>query len=286
MNYIGNLYKRIKRMAFTVLFGMVIFGCAPKEPAQQVVSCQKQEVPQEESPKVDTVYVAKDVDTIVDKGAPAKSMGEKGGQSPQEIDPEGNLEKYAAVLEVTEKINLGDKGTVVVWVGKENYMPKPNEGMARDTTVIYDVKAYALIIPHADSCIFNPKSIFMPVYKTGSSAQFDITPQKTGSINVRAEVLFYDDENRTNLPKPAGTQVLTVEVSVNYWKAIWKPVWEKFIEFWEIFVALFFGALLLVIRKFIKKKTGYSDEKNETALVVGSNEVTDDKREMPNEEEG
>lgn len=285
MNYIGNLYKRIKWMAFTVLFGTVIFGCAPKEPAQQVVSCQKQEVTHEESPKVDTAYVAKDVDTIVDKGAPAKSMGKKGGQSPQEIDPEANLEKYAAVLEVTEKINIGDKGTVVVWVGKENYMPKPNEGMARDTTVIYDVKAYALIIPHADSCIFNPKSIFMPVYKTGSSAQFDITPQKTGSINVRAEVLFYDDENRTNLPKPAGTQVLTVEVSVNYWKAIWKPVWEKFIEFWEIFVALFFGALLLVIRKFIKKKTGYSDEKNETALVVGNDEVTNDESEMPNEKE-
>ena len=40
-------------------------------------------------------------------------------------------------------------------------------------------------------------------------------------------------------------------------------VWDYFTEFWEAFVALFFGALLFVIRKYTKKKTGYYEKPNE-----------------------
>ena len=266
----------IKRMALVVLLGMVVFGCAPKEPAQQEAGRQEPEATIEESPSVDTTCVAEELDTVEDKGAPMMSAGKKGGQSPQETGSDVDSERFAAVLEVTERIKLGDEGTALVWIGKEDRIRKASKGMVRDTAIFYDVKAFALIIPHADSCIFNPKSVFMPISQKGSTARFDIIPNKAGSIEVSADVLFYDDENRSHTPDPECTQVLTVEVNVDYWGYIWGTVWDFFKKFWGAFVALVFAALLFVVRKYIKKKTGYSDDLKEKILGGRKTEVTEE----------
>ena len=93
----------IKRMALVVLLGMVVFGCAPKEPPQLKAVVSKLEVTLEESPSVDTACAAKDMDTIVDKGVPMMSKGKKGGQSPQETGSEEDSEQYAAMLEEIRK---------------------------------------------------------------------------------------------------------------------------------------------------------------------------------------
>ena len=47
-------------------------------------------------------------------------------------------------------------------------------------------------------------------------------------------------------------------------KNLIETVWDYLSDFWEAFVALIFGALLFVIRKFIKKKTGYGEIPGET----------------------
>lgn len=298
----------IKRMALVVLLGMVVFGCAPEEPPQLKAVVSKLEVTLEESPSVDTACVAKDMDTIVDKGVPMMSKGKKGGQSPQETGSEEDSDQYAAILEVTERMKVGGKGTAIVSIGREDCIKrKANQGMVRDTAFFYDPKAYVLIIPHADSCVFTPESVFMEVYEKGSSATFSITPKKADSIEVSAELLFYDDEKCSHLPKHDNTQVLKVKVSVDFWGFIWGTVWKFFKDFWGAFVALVFGALLFVVRKYIKKKTGYSDdvkekifggkkaeetedqkeipEASQKALEEGNDEVTETKDEMPNKEE-
>ena len=311
MKHNNTLFNLVKRMAFAVLLGMVVYGCGPKQPAEPKVEPQEPEMTVEEPQSEDVIY-----DTIAE-GVASDTVGEdvvieteggngliiKGtaindldlGDIP-EIERDGkneviaksykpgskeNLDDYAATLEVTKRIFTGNKGMVNVWVGKKKYMPKANEGMVRDTTTLYNVKAYALIVPHADSCKFEPDSIFMPVDSTGSVAQFDMTPKKTGDIPVRAEVLFYDDEYCTHRPKPAGTQVLNVKVRVDYWSEIWNPVWKHFKAFWGTFIALFFAALLFVVRKFIKKKTGYSDDIKDKILGERKAEVDKDKEALP-----
>ena len=80
------------------------------------------------------------------------------------------------------------------------------------------------------------------------------------------------------LPKQAYE---TIKVRVNYWKAIWDPVWDGFTYFWGAFVALVFGALLFVVRNFIKKKTGYSDDLKDKILGGGKTEATEDQKTKP-----
>ena len=75
---------------------------------------------------------------------------------------------------------------------------------------------------------------------------------------VRAEVEFFKDEECTLRAKgPQNSARMEVKVSVSRIKELLDTVWFKFKDFWGILVTLIFAALLFVIRKFIKKKTGY-----------------------------
>ena len=73
---------------------------------------------------------------------------------------------------------------------------------------------------------------------------------------------MFDNEDCIGTPVIKPAQVLSVRVNVDYGDEIWKPVWSYFLRFWYAFVALFFGALFFVIRKFVKKKTGYTEKKD------------------------
>lgn len=307
----NTLFNIVKRVAFAVLLGMVVYGCGPKQPAEQTVELQEPEMtveePQSEDVVLDTIAEGVVSDTVgedvvietegenvpivtgtvindLDLGdIPVVERDETKGGIAKSYKPgsKENLNDYAAILDVTERIYKGHQGTLNVWVGKEKYMPEPNEGMARDATPLYSVKAYALIIPHADGCVFNHDSIFMPVDTAGSVAHFKMTPEKTGDIEVSAEVLFFDEDNYSKLPGHSATPVLHVKVRVDYWNEIWTPVWNCFKDFWGVFVALVFGALLFVVRKFIKNKTGYSDDVKEKILGGRNAEVNKDKEVLP-----
>lgn len=272
----AKIFSLVKRMAFAVLVGMVVVGCAPKEP--------------QETYQVTSV--------ILEENPEAKSM--KGGAPNAKSAPSDVEEKYAATLEVTENIKLGNTGTVKVWVGWLKYMQKANAGMARDTTMLYTSCKYARITPSAEGCIIDKEQDILPIDSAGSEAKFIITPQKADEIEVSAEIEMFDNKDCLGSPsRKNATKVLHVKVKVDYWGEIWNPVWKYFKPFWISFVALFFGALLFVIRKFIKKKTGYSDEKDEKTIAEkiglpktssqvleeGDVEMTEVVDEMPNAEE-
>ena len=267
------LFSLIKRMAFAVLVGMVVVGCTPQE-TYQVTS------------------------VILEENPEAKSM--KGGAPSAKSAPSDVEEKYAATLEVTENIKLGNTGTVKVWVGWLKYMQKANAGMDRDTTMLYTSGKYARITPSAEGCIIDKEQDILPIDSAGSEAKFIITPQKADEIEVSAEIEMFDNKDCLGSPsRKNATKVLHVKVKVDYWGEIWNPVWKYFKPFWISFVALVFGALLFVIRKFIKKKTGYSDEIDEKeivekkklpkispkALEEGDAELTEAEDELPDEVE-
>ena len=272
----AKIFSLVKRMAFAVLVGMVVVGCAPKEP--------------QETYQVTSV--------ILEENPEAKSM--KGGAPNAKSAPSDVEEKYAATLEVTENIKLGNTGTVKVWVGWLKYMQKANAGMARDTTMLYTSCKYARITPSAEGCIIDKEQDILPIDSAGSEAKFIITPQKADEIEVSAEIEMFDNKDCLGSPsRKNATKVLHVKVKVDYWGEIWNPVWKYFKPFWISFVALVFGALLFVIRKFIKKKTGYSDEIDEKeivekkklpkispqALEEGDAELTEAEDELPDEVE-
>lgn len=197
-------------------------------------------------------------------------------------------EQYNAIIEATKKIKLGTSGTLKVWIGLEKYIPKQNPNFERDSTTWYSYSGtYARITPVAKNFIIEPdEPIVLRIDQTGSGFQYAITPQERGEFEVSALIELFDNEECLGHPVIKPTQVLSVKVEVGYLDEIWAPVWSNFTRFWGAFVALFFAALLFVIRKFVKKKTGYTEEKNEKAIEEGNDVETENVDEMSNDEEG
>ena len=293
----AKIFSLVKRMALAVLVGMVVVGCAPKEPQE---TYQVTSVILEEDLTEEAVNDSVQEDIVVQKGNPGEEPMVGAGSQSAKSAPSGTKEKYAATLEVTENIKLGHSGTLKVWVGWLKYMQKANTGMVRDTTMLYTSGIYARITPSTEDCTIDKKQDILPIDSVGSEVSFTITPQKADEIEVSAVIEMFDNEDCLGSPfRKNSTQVLHVKVKVDYWGEIWNPVWKYFKPFWVSFVALVFGALLFVVRKFIKKKTGYSDEKDEKGieekiglpktssqvLEEGDVEMTEVVDDMPNEEE-
>ena len=90
-------------------------------------------------------------------------------------------------------------------------------------------------------------------------------------FKVSAKVEFSSTKDFLEIDGTQWTNTLSVTVEVNSpvrkknrIEELGSVVWKYFTEFWEAFVALFFAALLFVIRKYTKKKTGYYENPGET----------------------
>ena len=305
MNRHSNLYKMVKQTVFAVLLSIVLVGCGgmPDREEQEIGSS---EYPEQDYPDPsiiedqDIVYSTPepDGDEVVVSDEPSIVGGtpiDKDGTEPEIEKPKPALkaEEYDAIIEVTEKIRLGASGTMNVWIGKEKYMPKRNMNTVRDTTSWYTYAGtYARITPRAENFTIEPNEpTIVKIDETGTGAQYTIIPQEKGKFEVSALIELFDNPECEGLPVVKPVQVLSVQVKVDYLDAIWTVVWTNFIRFWGAFVALFFAVLLFVIRKYVKKKTGYSEDKNGKAIEEGkeddTNKMIEDGGETPNEiEEG
>jgi len=269
MNRYNNLYNLVKRMALAVLVSMVIYGCSSGMPEYNTPKEEypEQNIPAEENPIEEKVDIP-DILEIPEEnpsgtGEVALSPGPNGGETRPTLNPDN----YDAVLEVTKEIRMGTSGTLSVWIGLEDYILKQSANTERDTTPLYSIRPYARITPHAPDFKVDPmEAQCVKIDSTGSSVLFTLTPEKKGNFEVGAKIDLFDNEDCSGVPFPKNTQVVSVKVTVDYnsrLAEIWDVFWEGFLRFWKIFVALAFGALIFVIRKFVKKKTGYSEEENE-----------------------
>ena len=81
---------------------------------------------------------------------------------------------------------------------------------------------------------------------------------KKGDFSVSADIEMYKKEDCSDAAVPqSGVQTLSVQVKVDKVQELSDIVWENFKKFWGALVALIFGAVLFVIRRRIKKSTGY-----------------------------
>ena len=302
MNQHSNLFNMVKQTVFAVLLCIVLVGCGgmPDREEQEIGSS---EYPEQDYPDPsiiedqDIVYstpepdgdvvIVNDEPSVVG-GTPIDKDGNKTETDVEKPKPALKAEEYDAIIEVTEKIRLGASGTMNVWIGKEKYMPKRNVNTVRDTTYWYTYAGtYARITPRAENFTIEPNEpVIIRIDETGSGAQFNIIPQEKGKFEVSALIELFDNPECEGHPVVKPAQVLSVQVKVDYLDAIWTVVWTNFIRFWGAFVALFFAVLLFVIRKYVKKKTGYNDKNGqaiEDSKEVDTQEMIEDGGETPNE---
>ena len=304
MNKTAKLYNLVKLTAIVFLLNMAVVGCSPKPsgPEQEAAGYKIDETPvhvnEEDSivpsiVKDDTSFKPIRVQTEdislefpgVIGGKPrsekepmcyAPAPGSKKGGEPTVYN-----EKYEVRLGATRIINLDSHGEMTVRIGPQGSLPE------KDTTEVYnsltinpeDVRAYARVTPRApDFILESAEPKIVPVTSSGTAVSFVLKPQRQGESSVRALVEFSSTKEFSDIDDVQWTNSLSVNVIVKdderkaneeeeihkRKKNLIETVWDYLSDFWEAFVALIFGALLFVIRKFIKKKTGYGEIPGET----------------------
>ena len=179
--------------------------------------------------------------------------------------PSPAMDDYQVILEADKKMIMGSSNYLRVWIGAEGHMPPPVEEIVRDTTTVYaDSNSYALVTPIAPDFKVEPDvAKRIPLKATGSSAVFSLYPLKRGKSYVTATVVIYDSEGNED---PQSTKRLSVRVSSDYGNKLVNIFMDYFLNFYTALVVLVLGALLFVIRRYIKKKTGYDEKKNKENL--------------------
>ena len=247
MNPSRNLSVLVIRITLLLLFTLVVTACPAERPPEQ----KDQNTGIQTPPPMD----GDDGDImIVSSGAPAPD--------PDEV-------KYKVDLTAERKMRVGGDHYFRVWIGGEDQLPPPMEDTVSDTTsVMAHEGSYAVVTPVCPKFKVNPDTPqTIPLKASGSSALFTLTPLKRGRSFVSATVKIYDrDGNET----PQSTKRLSVKVSSNFWgrqvdhgEEIEKVFWDKFLPFFSALLVLVLGAILYVVRRYIKKKTGYDGDGTE-----------------------
>ena len=188
------------------------------------------------------------------------------------ISPSIQTNDYKVILSVDSTINMNESGMLHVWIGDTGVTVSISEGMVTDaTTIPTDIGKYAKITPVAPN--FEIESLTNnechKIHPSGSEVRFILKAKSTGTYKVSANIELYEGVDCTGTSVPKTSETLSVIVQVNTKKEISKKmlslgdiVWEKFLSFWGALTTLLFAAVLFLIRKKIKNKTGF-DEKPE-----------------------
>ena len=188
--------------------------------------------------------------------------------------PALNADDYKVALDVTNEITLSGTATLRVWIGLENYIPKAIPTTVRDTTTIpASLGDYARITPYAPDFTVGPEeSQVMRIVPSGSSVLFSLTPEKEGEFLISARIELYDNPDLVGVAIPKTSDIVSVVVKVDTKRAVKSGLselgaitWKEVKKFWAAIVAIFFGALLFLFRKFVRKKTGYAANGNDGA---------------------
>ena len=185
--------------------------------------------------------------------------------------PALNADDYKVALDVTNEITLNSTATLRVWIGLENYLPRAIPTTVRDTTTIpASLGDYARITPYAPDFTVGPEeSQVMRIVPSGSSVLFSLTPEREGEFLISARIELYDNPDLVGVAIPKTSDIVSVVVTVDTKAAVKSRLgelgdiaWKEFIKFWGAIVALILGALYFIIRKSVKKKTGFSGDAN------------------------
>lgn len=160
----------------------------------------------------------------------------------------------------------GPPGELKVWIGLPAYEPQ-YLGLTTKVDTLPAAGKTARVTPFAPGLKVKPDtSICMKINPKGSEVRFELIPVESGTFKVGADVALFDSGDCSGAPIPKATTTLQVDVSVDrvkltlkYMGELWEVFWKKLLEFWGAALALFFGALLFLFRKKLKKWFGYTE---------------------------
>ncbi|MBR4135264.1 MAG: hypothetical protein IKU03_02490 [Bacteroidales bacterium] len=266
-----NMFSYVKRILFAAFLILFIVGCGPTTPKEEVEVGSEEILEPSENNEDNTTVVDEPEVSVSDEDIVGSSVEPTVGDS----NPSETAKDYKAISTVTqEKMTLEETTKLKIWIGEEKeaekYQPKENNKMAHDTVVFSAVNAtYARITPSAPEFEVEPKSIIVPIVATGVEKTFVLTPKQEGTFQVSAEIELFDNKDCIGVGKPVASGEVIVEVSVDnmgHFKKFLRRLGSEFGSQFETFFAallvILFGALIFVIRKFIKKKTDYNDDNN------------------------
>lgn len=276
------MFNVVKRILFAAFFILFVVGCGhtTTQKEEEAVGAEEVVVPSEDDEGSKTVTDENEVDSSDEPTV-------------ENAGPSESAKDYTAISTITqEKMTLEETNKLKIWIGEEKesekYRPKENNTMAHDTIVFSSVKAtYARITPNAPDFEVEPKSIIVPIVSTGVEKTFTLKPKQEGTFLVSAEIELFDNQECTGIGTPVASGEVVVKVAVDnighfkkFLRRLGGEAGAQFEKFWAALLVILFGALIFVIRKFIKKKTGYSDgnkdSKNQPTTPTGSQDSGSD----------
>ena len=277
------MFNVVKKILFASFLIFVVVGCfhtTPQKEEEEVVGAEEAVVSSEDDEGNETVT---DENVVYSSDEPTVKRS----------SPSESAKDYTAISTITqEKMTLEETNKLKIWIGEEKesekYRPKENNTMAHDTIVFSSVKAtYARITPNAPDFEVEPKSIIVPIVSTGVEKTFTLKPKQEGTFFVSAEIELFDNQECTGIGTPVASGEVVVKVAVDnighfkkFLRRLGVEAGAQFEKFWAALLVILFGALIFVIRKFIKKKTGYSDgnkdSKNQPTTPTGSQDSGSD----------
>lgn len=178
-------------------------------------------------------------------------------------------EDYLVKLGVDKNLEVGKESNMVVVISNSVSEIELDSSMVQDKDLIpSDMGQFAKVKPsESNNFDFLPSSSdCFRIHSEGSKVNFTLIPKNSGTHDVKAQIQFYTKEGCEGTPTPRDSDPLEVYVTVDHEKNILEKLeqlfdifWEKFLSFWGALIVFLFGTLLYLIRKKIKKKTGYSE---------------------------
>jgi len=156
------------------------------------------------------------------------------------------LDTYKAVLGADEKMmSPGFPGELSVWIGSSNYKPKTPSRTNQDSTMILIIEESAKVTPFAPAFEIEPAiTQCIIIHPSGSEVLFKLTPRKSGTFDVGANISLFNSPDCTGPPVPKTVATLKVAVEVKKketifekTKALGKDFWEKILEYWSVLIA-------------------------------------------------
>ena len=177
-------------------------------------------------------------------------------------------EEYNVVLGVTENMRIpGPVGELRVWIGSTSSQASFPTRLAQTVKSLFVSPEFiaARVEPFAPDFNIEPeRTACIKLDSSGSEVRFTLTPIKTGTFYVAAQVELFTQADCSDSPFPKYSTDLEVLVSVgseelaeerkNKFGAVF---WEKLLDFWGALLALFFGLILFAIRGKLKKMFGF-----------------------------
>lgn len=257
--------KKSKLLICLVAFSLLIFSSCGKEKNEDDITTKIEKSDQDVIDKKEDTIVEIEQDSIVElelKEEEAFIIEEEVIENVKVYD------FYKVVLSTDSILHLGETGILDVWIGSEEVSYESPDGTTNDETKIPKrIGKYAKISPEAQGFdVTGDDGKCYRIDESGSNVRFSLTPKTTGKFLVSAKVEMYKTEDCSDTPVPKYVERLSVSVKVDKAKEREKKVkelsdivWENFKKFWGALVALIFGLLLFLIRRKIKRKTGYEE---------------------------